>query len=211
MFDDNFGFMAMSMMNVFIAPIITVAVAAPIVIYIVARWRAYRDGGPPDPQIGIKVAISWFRIASYQLLLFGGFLLLFGLIGDLGERGREEVMRMAGGLIFPAALIYVAHHVALGFTNARERPGPVRMFAGLNLIQTGLIGFSALVMVGIFLFQKHAPKEPNRMAWSLVLVYVPAWCVQGVMLARDVFGHHMPGAVARYTSGSGGSSPSDAE
>ena len=203
MFDDNLGYMAMSMMNTFIAPIISVAVATPVIIYIVARWRSYRDGGPPDPQIGIKVAISWFRLASYQLLLAGGFLLVFALIGDLGERGREELMRVAGGILFPGAIIYAAHHIAIGFTNARERPSVVRMFAGLNLIQTGIVGFTALILVGIFLFQKHTPKEPNRMAWSLVLVYVPAWCAQGSMLAREVFGRNPPAAVARYGSGPG--------
>jgi hypothetical protein len=198
MFDDGLGYMAMSVMNTFIAPIISVAVATPVVIYILARWRTYRDGGPPDPQVGIKVALSWFRIASYQMLLFGSFLLLYDVIGDLGERGKEEVMRMAGGILFPGGIIYAAHHIAIGFTNARERPQVVRMFAGLSLIQTGLVGFTALVLVGVFLFQKHTPKEPNRMAWSLVLVYVPAWCAQGVMLAREVFGRNLPTAVARY-------------
>lgn len=203
---DEMGYMAMSFTNIFIAPIITVAVAAPVIMYIVARWRTYRDGGPPDPQIGLKVAISWFRLASYQLLLCGGFLLLYGIIGDLGSRGKEEIMRIAGGLMFPAAIIYAAHHVAIGFTNARERPMVVRMFSGFNLIQTGIIGFTALMLAGILLFQKNTPTQLNRMAWSMVLVYVPAWCGQGMFMARDLFGANMPAAVARFTN-SGDNNP----
>jgi hypothetical protein len=208
---DEMGYMAMSFTTVFIAPIITVAVAAPVVMYIVARWRTYRDGGPPDPQIGLKVAISWFRLASYQLLLCGGFMLLYGIIGDLGDRGKEEVMRIAGGLMFPAAIIYAAHHVALGFTNASERPMVVRMFSGFNLIQTGIIGFTALMLAGILLFQKNTPTQLNRMAWSLVLVYVPAWCGQGMFMARELLGtnmrSNMPPAVARFTNQSDDSTP----
>jgi len=198
---EEMGYMAMSFTNIFIAPIITVAVAAPVVMYIVARWRTYRDGGPPDPQIGLKVAISWFRLASYQLLLCGGFLLLYGIIGDLGSRGKEEIMRIAGGLLFPAAIIYTAHHIAIGFTNARERPMVVRMFSGFSLIQTGIIGFTALMLAGILLFQKHSPTQLNRLAWSMVLVYIPAWCGQGMFLARELFAGNMPAAVARFTGG----------
>jgi len=177
--------MASSMVYIVVAPVIMLTAALPVVIYIVARWRASRGGEAPDPQLGFKVVLSWFRVSAYQLLLLGGFLLLYGLIGDL-DGDQEDVLRTAGGLLFPAFVIFVAHLLALEVTNASERPTVVRMFAGLNLVQTGLIGFIAVVFAGILLFQKDVPTQVGRMAWSLVLVYVPAWAIQGVMLAKKV-------------------------
>lgn len=189
---------AMWMVNMFISPVITVLVALPVVIYIVARWRAYRDNQVADPHLGFKVALSFFKIASYQLCLLGLFLLVYGLMTDLGDEAQEMMLRLAGGFIVPGLIVYAAHFVALTRTNAMELPAVSRMFAGLNLLQTGLIGNLALVMGFVMLFQEGDSGEGGRIAWSLVIVYTVAWVVQGLLFAREVTMGAPPPAVAQF-------------
>lgn len=195
--DEMYRYAMMSAMNIFISPIVTVAVALPVVIYIVARWRSYRDHGGGDPHLGAKVALSVFRIASFQLLLAAGFLALYGLLTTMNGTARTDLFRLAAGLFLPGLIVFAAHTVALGATNWRALPAVVRMFNGVNLLQTGLAGFVALVLVCVLLLQKDVPSEMNRLAWSMVLVYVPAWIGQGAMFLRTTIDEELPKAVLR--------------
>ena len=190
-------YMMMSAMNIFISPIVTVAVALPVVIYIVARWRTYRDHGGGDPHLGAKVALSIFRIAAFQLLLAGGFLFLYGLMTTMNGEARTNILRLAGGLFIPGLLVFAAHTIALHATNFEAMPAVVRMFNGVNLVQTGLAGFISLVLVSILMLQKDVPSEMNRMAWSMVLVYLPAWIAQGALFLRSTIDEELPRAVIR--------------
>jgi len=190
-------YMMMSAMNIFVSPIVTVAVALPVVIYIVARWRTYRDYGGGDPHLGAKVALCVFRIAAFQLLLAGGFLVLYGLMTTMDGEARTNILRLAGGLFIPGLLVFAAHTVALHATNAESMPAVVRMFNGINMVQTGLMGFVALTLACILMLQKDVPSEMNRMAWSLVLVYVPAWIAVGAMFLRSTIDEELPKAVVR--------------
>jgi len=184
-------------MNIFVSPIVTVAVALPVVIYIVARWRTYRDYGGGDPHLGAKVALCVFRIAAFQLLLAGGFLVLYGLMTTMDGEARTNILRLAGGLFIPGLLVFAAHTVALHATNFEAMPAVVRMFNGVNLVQTGIAGFVSLVLVSILMLQKDVPSEMNRMAWSLLLVYLPAWIVQGALFLRSTIEEQVPKAVIR--------------
>jgi hypothetical protein len=195
--EDTYRYMMMSAMNIFISPIVTVAVALPVVIYIVARWRTYRDHGGGDPHLGIKVAICVFRIAAFQLLLAGGYLFLYGLMTTMDGDARINILRLAGGLFLPGLVVFGAHTLALHATNAESMPAVVRMFNGINLVQTGLIGFVSLVLVSVLMLQKDVPSEMNRLAWSLLLVYVPAWVAQGAMFMRSTIDEELPKAVVR--------------
>ncbi|HEU5056262.1 MAG TPA: hypothetical protein VFU21_07045 [Kofleriaceae bacterium] len=195
--EDMYRYMMMSAMNIFVSPIITVAVAMPVIIYIVARWRTYRDHGGGDPHLGIKVAICVFRIAAFQLLLAGGFLFLYGLMTTMDGEARMNILRLAGGLFIPGLLVFGAHTVALHATNFASMPAVVRMFNGVNMVQTGVGGFVSLVLVSVLMLQKDVPSEMNRMAWSLLLVYLPAWVAQGALFMRSTVDEELPKAVVR--------------
>jgi hypothetical protein len=195
--EDMYRYTMMSAMNIFISPIVTVAVALPVIIYIVARWRTYRDHGGGDPHLGAKVALSVFRIASFQLLLAAGFLLLYGLLTKMEGEGRTSLFRLAGGLFIPGLIVFAAHSIALNATNWRAMPAVVRMFDGVNMVQTGIAGFVALVLASVLMLQKDVPSEMNRLAWSMVLVYVPAWIGQGALFVRSTVDEELPKAVVR--------------
>ena len=195
--EDMYRYMMMSAMNIFISPIITVAVAMPVIIYIVARWRTYRDYGGGDPHLGAKVAICVFRIAAFQLLLAGGFLFSYGLLTTMDGEARINILRLAGGLFIPGLVVFGAHTVALHATNFESMPAVVRMFNGINMVQTGITGFIGLTLACILMLQKDVPSEMNRMAWSLVLVYVPAWVGLGAMFMRSTIDAELPKAVVR--------------
>jgi hypothetical protein len=195
--EDMYRYMMMSAMNIFVSPIITVAVAMPVIIYIVARWRTYRDYGGGDPHLGIKVAICVFRIAAFQLLLAGGFLFLYGLMTTMDGEARMNILRLAGGLFIPGLVVFAAHTVALHATNVASMPAVARMFNGVNMVQTGVGGFVSLVLVSVLMLQKDVPSEMNRMAWSLLLVYLPAWVAQGALFMRSTVDEELPRAVVR--------------
>ena len=195
--EEMYRYMMMSAMNIFISPIVTVAVALPVVIYIVARWRTYRDYGGGDPHLGAKVAICVFRIASFQLLLAGGFLLVYGLMTTMDGEARTNILRLAGGLFIPGLVVFAAHTVALHSTNFESMPAVVRMFNGVNMVQTGITGFVSLVLVSVLMLQKDVPSEMNRMAWSLLLVYLPAWIALGALFLRSTIDQELPKAVLR--------------
>lgn len=185
---------SMMISQMILGPVIMVSVLLPITIYIIARWRAYREDMAPDPQIGLKVAICWFKIAAYQLLLSASFILLYTIIADLPEFASKHMYRMGAGMALPAAVLFAAHIVALRKTNSEQHPSVDRMFSGVSLVQTGLLAFAGLMIGGILLFQENTPKEINRLALAIILVYGSAWLIQGFRFMGQVTGAFMPTA-----------------
>jgi hypothetical protein len=167
----------------FLLPYLTAFSLIPIIIYIVARWRQAREG-TPDPQLGLKVALAFFRVLAFQTCLAGLWMFAFAIVAK-GDSG--ELFRIAGGLLIPGAMIYAAHHVALQRTNDSFLPMPTRMFDGLNLIQTGMVGFIALVAAFVVTLQKDGPGSGDalRFVWSLVAVYTTAWGVLGAQFLKN--------------------------
>jgi len=155
----------------FLMPYIMAFSLLPIVIYIVARWRQARDGHH-DPQLGLKVALAFFRLLAFQVCLAGLWAMVYAVVA---KSDSGEIFRVAGGLLLPGLMVLGAHHVAMQRTNDAVLPMPARMFAGLNLIQTGIIGFLALVAAFVVTLQKDAPGDALRFVWSLVAVYTVAW------------------------------------
>src|SRR6185295_15484378 len=86
-------------------PLFSASIFLPVVVYVVARWRSYREN-MPDPQLGAKTVIGMFLILSFQVLMAAGTLLLYGV---LVERDQEDIIRTAAGLLLPAAVVYAAH------------------------------------------------------------------------------------------------------
>jgi hypothetical protein len=175
----------------FLAPILGVLPMLGTVIYVVARWRSYRDGLPPDPQLGFKTAMHFFMVLGFQLLLLGAFLLVWGIFKK-GPSG--EAMRTAAALVVAGGIVFGAHMVGLTRTNDQSFPLVGRMFAGLCLIITGLIATMGLTMALIALFSKGDSGDVGRGAWSATIVYGIAWAVQGLRFNARTFGGAPPGA-----------------
>src|SRR5262249_39135728 len=90
-----------------------------VTIYIVARWRGYREG-VDDPQLGRKLAAAVFCWLALQLLLAGLSVLGYALVGGVDD--RELAVRIAAALILPALLVGGLNLAALRRTNHAERP-----------------------------------------------------------------------------------------
>jgi hypothetical protein len=188
----------------FLAPIITVTTLLPIIIYIVARWRTYRDGLPPDAQLGFKTALNFFLVFGYQLMLLGAFMIVWGMFSK-GDSGSQ--MRQAAALILSGGAIFGAHFVALQRTNDAAMPMVGRMFAGLNLIQTGAMGSIGMVLAFSALFSKGSSGDFGKMAWSMFIVYAIAWGVQGLRFNQRVLGGAPPANVQQFAGPPPGAPP----
>ena len=179
------GIWVASLANVFLAPFLFVLAAMPVLLYVVARWRTQRENHP-DPQLGLKVALSFFRVLAYQIVLFGLYLLVWALMSDLDESTQEQLVRTGAGLLVPAVLILLAHVSACGHTNQDERPIVSRLFGGLNLLLTGVVGFAVLMAALFLIFQKGVDREILHAVWAAVIVYDLAWAAQAFLLSRSL-------------------------
>jgi len=172
-----------------LAPIIYILFAAlviPFVIYVIARWRAHRDQ-VVDPQLGMKVALSFFQVMAFHMVLAGLTMFLYAMMSSLSSDMKSTLYRTAFGLIVPGGLVWGTHFSVLARTNQQQFPGVRRLFAGYNLLVTGLLGFTATVLAFEALFKRGSSRELGRIGVSSVVVYVTAWVVVGLRFARQVF------------------------
>jgi hypothetical protein len=164
----------------------------PFVIYVIARWRAHRDQ-VVDPQLGIKVALGFFAVTAFQMLLAGATTFLLAIIGNSSSDAKSTLYRAGLGLVLAAGIVLGAHIALLARTNDEQYPTVRRLFAGYNLLVTGLLGFVALVLSFQALFHRGTASY-GRFALSGLLVYGAAWIFLGMRFARLVLG--TPGAAA---------------
>lgn len=160
------------------AVLITMTVTAPILLYVIARWRAHREP-EVDKQLGVKFALHYFSLSAFHLALGGLAMLVYTMLSKMPSEFKGTPIRMAFGLIVPAALVLGAHMSLMRKTNDAEVTGVRRLFLGYNLIVTGLIGFVALIIAFQALFMKGSSGEMGRVAGALVLVYGTAWAAVG--------------------------------
>ncbi len=166
---------------------ITLSLFGPMVLYLIARWRAHR-APVVDPQLGLKFALHWFATSAFHLALMGGVLLVFTIIGPGPSSGKGEAYRMAFAMLVPAGLVLGVHLMLLRRTNDLEVPGVRRLFLGYNLIVTGLVGFISLVFGFQLLFAKGSVAPLGHMAGSAILVYGGAWAGLGWRFGQLVLG-----------------------
>jgi hypothetical protein len=135
----------------------------------------------------VKVALHYFRMASFQLLLVGAVLLVYAVIGKASDKG--DLYRAAFGFLVPAGIVFGVHTVLVARTNDASYPAVHRLFMGYNLLVVGLFGFAALVAGFQILFAKTRDGgDVGRLLFAGVLVYCGAWAACGIQFARRVFG-----------------------
>ena len=158
----------------------------PILLYVFARWRDHQEP-VQDPQLGLKFALHFFRVQSFQMLLFGTAMLLYAMLSkELKGDMREYVWRPAMAILVPSGMVFGVTTALLGRTNNYNHPQVGRLFNGYNLMVSGVIGFAALSAGFQAMFQKGSSGEFGRIAWTGILVYSTAWVVQGAIFGRSV-------------------------
>src|ERR1043166_9459716 len=142
---------------------IVAALAMPFLLYVVARWRGYRDG-IVDPHLGIKVALCFFGLLAFELSLTGATLLLWALFSKMASDEKGDLLRVAQGMLAPGVIVLGAHLALLRKTNHAELPTVKRLFLGYTLVVTGLAGFVGLVLAFQALFMKGSSGELGPIA-----------------------------------------------
>jgi hypothetical protein len=181
-----------------VAMVLSFGLWGGLVVYLVARWRSYREAGTADPQLGLKTALAMFLTVAYQVLLLGGFLFFAALFTSEEGSARSGGVRYALGVLVPAGLVFAAHWVALARTNAAELPLVPRLFAGVSLLVTGVAGFAALVALFTALIGPGEGGELLRKALAGTLVYATAWVVQGLAFVKRVTSGAPPAGLASF-------------
>lgn len=153
---------------------------APLFLYPIARWKAQREPHV-DTQLGLKVALHYFKLIGFQVLLLGAAVILWTLIRKGGSKG--DGFRVGFGYVIPAAIIYGAHVALLKRTTDETLLTVRRLFMGYNVIVTGIIGTVALVVGFQALFAKGTVGEEGRLYLAACLVYVTAWGMCGARFA----------------------------
>jgi hypothetical protein len=172
--------------------VIAFLIIAPLILYLIARWRSARDASP-DPQLGIKFALHYFAMAAFQIALAGAALLIYNLISPgTAEKGTAGY-RIAMGLIIPSSVVLAAHIGLLRRTNDDAFPGVRRLFWRYNMLVTGMIAFVALLFGFQALFAKGSTFGMGHLAGSMVVVYGAAWAIVGFKFGQMVLGGPPPG------------------
>ena len=155
------------------------------VLYPLARWRAMREP-VADPQLGIKVALGYFGFLSFQLVLVGVTMVLFGLLSTGSSSERGDLYRVGFGFLVPGAILLGLHVSALQRSNQEQFPAVRRLCLGYNFVVTGVFGLIATVLAFQALFTKGSAGNFGRFGASAVIVYGAAWAWTGVRLGRMV-------------------------
>lgn len=208
--DDDYGsrgglgsmYMLMGMLTPMLMIMAITSILFPLILYVVCRWR---DNKAPvaDPQLGLKFALHFFRVQSFQILLWGTAMLLYAMLSkEMKGEARELIYRPAFGFLVPAGIIFGVSTAMLGRTNNYNFPIVGRILNGYNLMISGLIGMTALMAGFQALFAKGSSGEFGRIAWTGILVYTTAWVVQGAIFGRSVLESGPPGSYEPPSSGS---------
>lgn len=170
-------------------PLLSAGSFIPVILYVVARWRASKDAAV-DPQLGLKFAIYYFGTVALHVALVGLTLVIYTIVrpSDPDGDGKGEAYRMAFGFLLPAAAVFGGHLALLLRTNDRVMPGVKRLFYGFNLLVAGLLGFTALVASCQALFHKGSTDGMGHFAGAALVVYGTLWGLLAWRFDRLVVG-----------------------
>jgi hypothetical protein len=146
---------------------------APLVYWFL-KWRLYRDGMQPDPELGKKVIVYYFKTLGYQLALIGLTMMIFGL---LSRRGDEQ-LKMGLGFLIGGGLVYLLLVMAIYAKVVGDNTHLVaRMYTGINLLIVGLIFIIAFTAFWVILFT--ASFKAAKLPLSAFIVYAGALVGEG--------------------------------
>jgi hypothetical protein len=168
-----------------IAPLfIGMVLGGPLVLYLVARWRANRDR-VVDPQLGTKVALGYFAFVALQLVLIATFIITWMIMSKMPSEATGDIFRVGFGILVPSAIVLGVHMWLLGRTNQVLFPGVRRLYQGYNFFTVGIVGLIAIEVVFQALFTKGSSGELGRIGAALFLVYGTAWLISGVTFIQS--------------------------
>jgi hypothetical protein len=161
-------------------PLVSMLFILPMLAYVLVRWRDDRDGRPRDADLGVKTLIGLFLVLGLNLVFASGASIFGALFA--GSDVEELAPVLATGLV--GLIVLGLDAVFLGRTNYRDRPAVMRIFWGFSTV---LAAFSALV--GMVLWFTHLIKgttgsDTAKAGLAVMLVYVPAWIGQLILIAR---------------------------
>ena len=167
---------------------------APPLVYLVARYRLYRENAGPDTQVGLKVLLAHFAYGSYQMALLGLTLLVYGLLTNKVGDVRETILRTATGLLLPSVFLLAMLLFTLRRTNHKQQPFVTRMYVGLNRFHVGFAFAFAVYFVAQTLVQrsKDVDSEVASIAWSILLVYTAALGFEVLRVRDELKRPHVP-------------------
>ncbi len=171
----------------FVTPAVVVALFGPVVLYLVARWRAHREPAV-DSQLGFKFVLHYFATIAFHTALAGGTLLVYTMIRPGGDdhSSKGTFYRMAFGFLIPSTLVLVGSFLALMRTNDRQHVSVRKLFTGFNFLITGIAGFAALVLGFQALLAKGSTDGMGHLGGAAILVYCSAWAVLGYRMSTMV-------------------------
>jgi hypothetical protein len=150
---------------------------APIV-YIFIKWRSYRDNSPPDPQLGMKTVLYYFKTLVFQGLLVSLAALFYGVL-----KNESNLINVGLGMFISCGIIYIVHYIIIPkLTNTHEFPLTARIYTGFNLIIVGLVGMISFVVTVTMLINKGMKKAELPLA--VFVVYAIAWVVQTLLFCK---------------------------
>lgn len=158
------------------------AVFGPFALYPLARWRA----GGTDKELGLKFALEYFRMLAFQLGLFGAVIVLYTLFSKMPSDDKGDIYRVGFGFFVPAALLFAAHVMMLKKTNQDTHKTPRRLIGGYNVVITGLVGMTSLVVSFQALFTKGSSGDMGRLGVAALLVYGGGWAICTGMFVKLV-------------------------
>jgi hypothetical protein len=146
--------------------------------YFAMRWRETKvDPGERDPQLSLKSFLYLFQVVSFQVVVYGLYMVfdfVFGKIGSEGPTSGE--LREALGMLLGAAVVFVAMGILIAQTNAKQKWYPQKVFYGINMLLTTTLGVWGLIgFFGALLAWKSGKAFHQPMA--MMLVYLPVGVV----------------------------------
>lgn len=148
-------------------------------IYLVAKWKGYREKWVDDPQLGLKAILHYFRLICLQLGLLGAFVTIMGLILSEGRTARVGLaLVVAGGGGFVLHLRWLARS-----TNNASVATMDRLYGACNWILCGLLALGGLVMFLVVLLEGEAAKTVF-ITLAFFFIYAVAWALQAAIFLR---------------------------
>jgi hypothetical protein len=175
--------MTYGMAFLFVVPVLLIALAIP---YAVLRMRDGREG-PPDPQLGFKVAMHFFFSVSIILFLVGLTIIVVGILVQsgrpFGDAMPGDSERVGVGMIISGILFALVHFICILTLTTQPFTSPVRRtFVGARFGVHGLVVMMAATGLLISLFMRHSTGEERRALVGVLVVWSPSWLLHLVLL-----------------------------